>query len=152
MTTSQTTPTTAETERPPAFYVKGPLAPDALAAALRLAYSTVASDSSHDVYTLIDVMNEEHHADLDWHQVAQVARAVLYVLVGIGALEMRDPLDALQYWKVKNQGSATLRWAIGETVSTISAEDRQAVANKRALNWREKRSESDRPDGRTGSV
>jgi hypothetical protein len=152
MTTSQTTPITAEAERPPAFYVEGPLAPDSLAAALRLAYTTAASDRDHDVYTLIDVMNEDHHADLEWRQFAQVARAVLYVLLGIGALEVHDPLDALQRWQARNRGVTTLQWAIGETVSTISAEDRQAVAGTRARGRREKRSESDRPDGHTRSV
>jgi len=122
----------ATTESAPGFFVPGPLNPGALASALRTAYATATSDPGHDVFTLFDVMNGDHQAALDRDHCAQVARAVLHMLMGIGALEMNDPIYALQYWQVKNRGTgSTLRWAIGETVSAISDEDRRTVQGER---------------------
>lgn len=137
----------ATTENAPGFYVPGPLNPGALASALRTAYATATSDPGHDVFTLFDVMNEDHQADLDRDQCAQVARTVLHMLMGIGALEMNDPIYALQYWQVKNRGTgSTLRWAIGETVSAISDEDRRTVQGERARTWPDRQAELDYPD------
>jgi hypothetical protein len=137
----------ATTDSAPGFYVPGPLNPGPLASALRTAYATATSDPGHDVFTLFDVMNEDHQAGLDRDQCAQVARAVLHMLMGIGALEMNDPIYALQYWQVKNRGTgSTLRWAIGETVSTISDQDRQTVQGERGRARREQRGEPEDPD------
>jgi hypothetical protein len=132
----------ATTDSAPGYYVPGPLNPGALGSALRTAYTTATSDPGHDVFTLFDVMNEDHQAGLDRDQCAQVARAVLHMLMGIGALDMNDPIYALQYWQVKNRGTgSTLRWAIGETVSAISDQDRRTVQGERARTRREHQGE-----------
>lgn len=137
----------ATTDSAPGYYVPGPLSPRALASALRTAYTTATSDPGHDVFTLFDVMNEDHHADLDRDQCAQVARAVLHMLMGIGALATNDPIHALQHWQVKNQGTgSTLRWAVGETVSTISDQDRLTVQGERGRTRREYQGEPEDSD------
>jgi hypothetical protein len=113
------------------WFVPGPLEPDALAAALKVARTVAAGDTTHDVYTLFDTLNESYGTDFDRDQFAQIARAVLHSIVGIGALEVRDPMRGLQLWQTKNRGT-TLGWAIGETISLISPADRAKVKQVRA--------------------
>ena len=113
------------------WYVPGPLDPDGLAAALRVARTVAVGDSTHDVWTLFDTLNEQYGTDFDSDQFAQIARAVLHTLVGIGGLEATDPVRGLQLWRASNSG-ATLAWAFGEAVSLISPEDRSAVERGRA--------------------
>ena len=122
------------------WYVVGPLEPDALAAALKVGRSVATGDQTHDVWTLFDTMNEEYGTDFDNDQFAQLARAVLHALMGIGGLEVKDPVRGLQLWRASNSGAtlawansgATLAWAFGEAVSLISPEDRVAVERGRA--------------------
>jgi hypothetical protein len=113
------------------WHVPGPLEPDALAAALKVARTVAAGDSMHDVWTLFDTMNEEYGTDFDPEQFTQIARTVLHALVGLGALEVKDPVRALQLWWARNR-DATLAWAFGEAVSLISPEDRAQVQQARA--------------------
>lgn len=113
------------------YYVSGPLDPTALAEALRAVYGVLRARLDHDVYTAL--YDAGHAADGRFQapEYRQIARAVLYAIVGIGALEVRDPLRALQLWQARNTGT-TLAWALGEAVSLISHEDRIAVAQDRA--------------------
>lgn len=113
------------------WYVVGPLEPDALAAALKVGRSVATGDQTHDVWTLFDTMNEEYGTDFDNDQFAQLARAVLHALVGIGGLEVKDPVRGLQLWWAKNR-SVSLAWAFGQAVSLISDEDRIQVEQARA--------------------
>ena len=122
------------------WYVPGPLDPDGLAAALKVAQTVAVGDSTHDVWTLFDTLNEQYGTDFDSDQFAQIARAVLHTLVGIGGLEAKDPVRGLQLWRASNSGAslawansgATLAWAFSEAVSLISPEDRVAVERGRA--------------------
>jgi hypothetical protein len=113
------------------WYVPGVLDPDALAAALKVARTVAVGDSKHDVSTLFDTMNEQYGTNYDPDQFAQLARAVLHALVGLGGLEAKDPVRALQLWRSRNS-STTLAWAVGEAVSLISHEDRIQVEQGRA--------------------
>ena len=108
------------------WYVPGPLDPDSLAAALKVARTVSVGDSTHDVWTLFDTMNEAYGTDFDRGEFAQLARAVLYALVGIGGLEAKDPIRALQLWRSRNTAS-TLAWAFGQALSLISQEHRAEV-------------------------
>ena len=101
------------------WYVAGPLDPEALAAALRVAQAVARGDSKHDVFTLFDTLNEQYGTDFDRNEFAQIARAVLHALVGIGGLEVKDPTRALQLWWASNT-QATMAWALDETVALIS--------------------------------
>lgn len=121
------TPTTAQAR----WYVPGPLDPDALAAALKVARTVAAGDPTHDVWTLFDTMNEQYSTDFDRDQFVQIARAVLHALVGIGGLEVRDPLNALKLWQTRNSRT-TLAWALGEAICLISPEDRAEIGRIRA--------------------
>jgi hypothetical protein len=112
------------------LHVPGPLDPDGLAAALKVARTIAVGDSTHDVWTLFDTLNEQDGTDFDADQFAQIARVVLHALVGIGGLEAKDPVRSLQLWQASNSG-ATLAWAFGEAVSLISSGDRAAVERGR---------------------
>lgn len=59
------------------FYVPGPLPPDELAEVLRTAHMLARSDTDHDVFSLLDVLVEEHHRELGRDGCYQVARAVM---------------------------------------------------------------------------
>jgi hypothetical protein len=113
------------------WYISGPLEPDALAAALKVARTVAVGDSNHDVWTLFDTMNEHYGLDFDAGQFAQIARTVLHALVGIGGLEVKDPVRALQLWWARNR-TVTLAWALGEAISLISPEDRAQIEQARA--------------------
>ena len=112
------------------WYVPGVLDPDALAAALKVARTVARGDSKHDVWTLFDTMNEQYGTDFDPDQFAQIARTVLHALVGIGSIEVKDPTKALQLWWASNI-HATMTWALDETISLISPQDRAQVEQDR---------------------
>jgi hypothetical protein len=87
----------------PAAYVPGPLAPSELLEMLQLSVLVLHSDAGHDVFTLFDVLVQDHRHDLSPEVCSQMARAVLHHLVGIGALEVREPLRALHAWQRRNR-------------------------------------------------
>lgn len=104
----------------PSFYVPGPLSPDELAEVLRTAHVLARSDKDHDVFSLLDVLVEDHHRELGPDGCHQVARAVMRFLTGIGALETREPVRAWHLWHTRNRDSdrsgMTLERALAETV------------------------------------
>lgn len=128
--TDTTAPTTGAELR--GFYVPGPLGPDALADALRAVHAQLfIALQTHDVYSALYDADRVEETGYLMAEFEQIARAVLAALFGIGALETRDPMRALQTWQAKNPGSS-LAWAFGEAVSSISPQDRAAVELSRA--------------------
>lgn len=126
-----TTAPTAGAE-PRRFYVSGPLGPDALADALRAVHAQLfVAMQSHDVYSALYDADRVEGTGYLMPEFEQIARAVLSALFGIGALETRDPVRALQKWQQRNADSS-LAWAFGEAVSSISPQDRAAVELSRA--------------------
>lgn len=113
------------------YYVSGPLSPDALADALRAVHGVLRGKLGHDVYTALYDTDKAVQGDFQMPEYEQIVRAVMHALFGIGALEVRDPLRALQTWQANNTGT-TLTWAFGEAVSLISDEDRVQVERARA--------------------
>jgi hypothetical protein len=122
---------TARTASQGPFYVSGPLDPEALADTLRAVHGVLCSKLGHDVYTALYDANKAAGSGFQMPEFEQITRAVLHALFGIGALEVRDPLRALQLWQARNSG-VTLVWAFGEAVSLISAEDRARIDRARA--------------------
>lgn len=115
-----------------AFYVPGPLGPDALADALRAVHVQLFIGlGNHDVYSALYDADRVEQTGYLMAEFEQIARAVLAALSGIGALETRDPVRALQIWQAKNTDSS-LAWAFGEAVASISPQDRAAVELSRA--------------------
>lgn len=107
-------------ENAPNFYVPGPLSPGDLANVLRTAHMLAHSDKDHDVFSLLDVLAEDHHRELGPDGCHQVARAVMRFLTGIGALETREPVRAWHLWHMRNRdperSGMTLERALAETV------------------------------------
>ncbi|WP_034261991.1 hypothetical protein [Actinospica robiniae] len=111
----------------PHFYIPGPFDPDELAGALTLAHTVVIRDPGHDIQAVFDVMNEDYSVDLTQDQCGQVARAVLYFLCGIGALDTRDAIRALHKWHLRNRRKQdVLAWAIAETLLKLRSPSRSA--------------------------
>ena len=104
----------------PSFYVPGPLSPDELAKALRTAHMLARTDTDHDVFSLLDVLVQDHHPELGRDGCYQVARAVMRFLTGIGALETREPVRAWHLWHMRNRDAErsgmTLERALADTV------------------------------------
>lgn len=113
------------------WYVAGPLDPEALADALRAVYAELATVRGHDLYSAMYDADRGARTRYGMQQFEQIARTVLNTLFGIGALEAREPVRALQLWQARNTDT-TLAWAFGETVSLISPEDRVKVEQDRA--------------------
>lgn len=113
------------------WYVAGPLDPEALADALRAVHTELATVRGHDVYSALYDADRGAKTRYGMPQFEQISRVVLSVLVGIGALEVRDPVRALQLWRTKNR-DVSLEWAFGEAVSLISPEDRAKVERGRS--------------------
>lgn len=129
MTDTDTTRTIKATET--GWYVAGPLDQDALADALRAVYTELATVRGHDVYSALYDADRGAKTRYGMPQFEQIARVVLAVLFGIGALEVNDPVRSLQIWQARNT-DVTLAWAFGEAVSLISPEDRAMVEKARA--------------------
>jgi len=113
------------------WYVAGPLDQDALADALRAVYTELARVRGHDVYSALYDADRGAKTRYGMPQFEQIARVVLAVLFGIGALEVNDPVRSLQVWRARNT-DVTLTWAFGEAVALISAKDRATVEKARA--------------------
>lgn len=113
------------------WYVAGPLDTDALADALRAVYTELATVRGHDVYSALYDADRGAKTRYGMSQFKQMARVVLAVLFGIGALEVNDPVRSLQIWQARNT-DVTLAWAFGEAVSLISPEDRAKVEKNRS--------------------
>jgi hypothetical protein len=112
-------------ETVPKFYVSGPLIAEELADVLRTALALVRGDRDHDVFTLLDVLAEDHYPAMSRDASYQVARAVLKFLTGIGADETREPVLALHLWHRRNLDAAlsgmTLERALAEIVRQIGS-------------------------------
>lgn len=128
--TDNDTPRTL-TAKEAGWYVAGPLDQDALADALRAVYTELTTVRGHDVYSALYDADRGAKTRYGMPRFEQIARVVLAVLFGIGALEVNDPVRSLQVWQARNT-DMTLAWAFGATVSLISAEDRATVAKARA--------------------
>jgi hypothetical protein len=116
---------TTTNETVPSFYVSGPLSPEELVEVLRTALVLVREDSDHDVFTLLDVLAEDHYPEMSRDATYQVARAVLKFLTGIAADETREPVLALHLWHRRNLDAAfsgtTLERALAETVQQFDS-------------------------------
>ena len=103
-----------------ALRIPGPFGEDELADALRLAHTVAIRDRGHDIQAVFAVMNEDCGTDLSQDQCTQIARAVLYFLCGIGALDTQDTISALNRWHLKNRRRQdVLAWAIAETLRRL---------------------------------
>ena len=113
------------------WYVAGPLDPAKLAYALRAVHTELATVRGHDVYSALYDADLGAKTRYGMPQFEQISRVVLSVLVGIGALEVKDPVRALQLWRANNR-DVSLEWAFGEAVSLISPEDRARIEKNRS--------------------
>jgi hypothetical protein len=119
-TQADSTPAPGNSPARPASYVPGPFNPNELATALALAHTVATDDYGHDIQAVFDIMNAHHSAGLDQDQRKQIARAVLHFLCGIGALDTRDTIRALNVWHLKNHHKrSVLAWAITETLQNL---------------------------------
>lgn len=114
------------------WYVPGPLKPAAVSDMLRGVYIVLRTTRGSDVFSALYDGDKANGTALTMPELDQVARTVLSVLVGIGALEVREPVRALQLWQARNE-DATLLWAFGETLALVSAQDRIMVERDRAV-------------------
>lgn len=120
MTQADSIPAPGNSPACAAFYIPGPFNPDELLAALALAHTVTIGDYGHDIQAVFDVMNAHYDAGLDQDQRKQIARAVLHFLCGIGALDTRDTIRALNVWHLKNRRKrGVLAWAITETLQNL---------------------------------
>lgn len=127
MTQAHSSPTPTGPGITPGFHIPGPFDPDELAGALRLAHAVAIRDYGHDIQTVFDVITEDYGVDLSQDQCVQVARAVLYFLCGIGALDTRDSIRALHSWHLTNRREQdVLAWAIAETLRELRSPSRAA--------------------------
>lgn len=112
------------------WHVPGPLKPSALSNMLRGVYIVLRTTRGSDVFSALYDGDKANGAALTMPELDQVARTVLFVLVGIGALEVREPARSPQLWQARKK-DATLLWAFGEALALVSAQDRLMVERDR---------------------